>query len=68
MVLFAAALFCINRLYLRVTGQLRGGSDEPQRLRGPLEPLLSWSFRLALIALLVWWLLFSHGPGPQTML
>src|SRR5919198_6171972 len=38
MALFAPALFWLNGLYLRVTGVLRPGEDDPERrwrLRGP---------------------------------
>ena len=54
MVLFAAVLFWLNRLYLRVAGHLPDDDDPPRRLRGPLEPLLAWSFLLALLSLLFW--------------
>jgi hypothetical protein len=68
MVLFAAGLFWLNRLYLRVAGHRPDDDDPPRRLRGPLEPLLAWSFLLALLTLLIWYLFLPHGPPPPTVI
>ncbi len=61
---FAAGLFWINGLYLRVTGSWTYDEDEdrPRRLRGPLEPLLVWSLLIAIAAISVWFFAFADDP------
>ena len=56
MLLFAPVLFWLNGLYLRVTGHWAYDAEEdrPRRLRGPLEPLLLWSFLIAFVAIAYW--------------
>jgi hypothetical protein len=68
MILTALLLLWLNGLYLRVTGHWRYDEEEdrPKRLRGPLEPLLAWSFLIALMALLFWFFFLPHGaPSPS---
>jgi hypothetical protein len=65
MILFAPALFWLNRLYLRVIGALRAEEDDedrPWRLGGPLELFLVASLAIALAALLAW--IFFLGERP----
>lgn len=63
MILFTPLLFWINRLYLRVTGVTAAAEEdeEPRVLRGPLEPMLVWSFAIALVCLIVWFFIGSEG-------
>ena len=68
MALFGASLIWLNRLYLRVTGHLPDDDDPPRRLRGPLEPLLAWSFLLALLSLLFWYFFLPHGAPAPTVI
>ena len=72
MILFAPLLFWINALYLRVTGVERLAEDdeggEMLRVRGPLEPLLVWSFLIGVVALVLWFAFFSTGPGPRSII
>jgi hypothetical protein len=67
--LFAALLFRLNQLYLRVTGTLLNLRDdeedeeeEPRIPRGPLEPMLVGSLAIALAALVVWFFFFAEDP------
>jgi hypothetical protein len=66
--LFAALLFRVNQLYLRVTGAWFPDADEeyeedePRFPRGPLEPMLVGSLAIALVALVVWFFLFAEDP------
>jgi hypothetical protein len=65
MVLFAPALFWLNRLYLRLIGALRPEEDDEDRgwrLGGPLELFLLASMAVALAALLAW--IFFLGERP----
>ena len=66
MMLFAPLLFWLNGLYLRVTGHWAYDAEEdrPRRLRGPLEPLLLWSFVIALVVLCYWFFFLAEGPVP----
>ncbi len=68
MALFAAFLLWANRLYLRVTGHLPDEDEFAKRGRGPLEPLLAWSFVLAVLAFAIWLLFLAHGEPPRTVL
>jgi hypothetical protein len=63
MIAFAPLLLWLNALYLRVTGgwSLDEGEGRPRRLRGPLEPLLMWSFLAALAVLVFWYFFIPHG-------
>jgi uncharacterized membrane protein len=63
--LFSMLLFWLNGLYLRVTGHWGYDADEdrPQRLRGPLEPLLVWSLLAALVLMTYWFFFLADGPG-----
>jgi hypothetical protein len=65
MVLFAPVLFWLNGLYLRVTGHWAYDAEEdrPRRLRGPLEPLLLWSFVIAFVALAYWFFFLAENPA-----
>jgi hypothetical protein len=73
MVVFAWALFWVNRLYLRVTAAVKpadegeGEDDEPRFARGPLEPMLVASLVIAIIALFVWFFGFAHNPSQQVI-
>jgi hypothetical protein len=66
--LFAALLFRVNQLYLRVTGAWipepdeDDEEDEPRFPRGPLEPLLVGSLAIAFSALVVWFFFFAEDP------
>jgi hypothetical protein len=67
MVLFAPALFWVNRLYLRVAGSYADPDEEegqtPRRyVRGPLEPLLVGSLVIAIVSLFVWFFVFATNP------
>ena len=67
MALSGLLLFWLNGLYLRVTGYSASPDDPgepPRRLRGPVEPLLVGSLYLAVVAFLVWLLVFATNPGP----
>jgi hypothetical protein len=70
--LFAALLFRVNRLYLRITGDWiepedEDDEDEPRFPRGPLEPMLVGSLTIALVALVVWFFLFAEDPPPHVI-
>jgi hypothetical protein len=66
--LFAALLFQVNRLYLRVTGAWfpdpdeEDDEDEPRLPRGPLEPMLVGSLVIALVALVAWFFFLAEDP------
>ena len=65
MVLFAALLFWLNGLYLRVViprQTLEDEDGEPRPIRGPLELLMGWSLAAALVVAVLW--LILH-PIPQ---
>ena len=70
-ILFARALFWINRLYLRVTLGSRPAEeddwdedlDQPRWARGPLEPLLVFTLGLALVALFVSFFFWAENPS-----
>jgi hypothetical protein len=65
MLLFAPVLFWLNGLYLRVTGHWAYDAEEdrPKQLRGPLEPLLLWSFVIAFVALAYWFFFLAENPA-----
>jgi hypothetical protein len=73
MATFAPVLFWLNNLYLRVTGVLERLEEEElefgweRRVRGPLEPMLLFSFVVALIALFVWFFVFAENPPHQVL-
>ena len=70
MSLWAAVLFWLNRLYLRVTGFFAEPEDPdepPRRLRGPLEPLLVGSLVIGIVALFVWFFFFAENPSSQVI-
>lgn len=64
MFLVAIGLAWTNELHQRVTGGATAGDRaEYRRSRhGPLEPILAFSFVLALVALFVWFFLFAENP------
>jgi hypothetical protein len=72
--LFAALLFRINQLYLRVTGAWVSPAqddeddedEEPRYPRGPLEPMLVGSLAIAFVVLVVWFFFFAEDPPPVT--
>ena len=73
-ILFARALFFVNRLYLRVMFARRplaedelDEEDQPRWARGPLEPLLVATLVLALLALFVWFFAFAEDPSRQVI-
>ena len=72
--LFAALLYRVDRLYLRVTGayepaesEYEDDEEEPRIPRGPLEPMLVLSFVIAVIALVVWFFFFAENPPRQVI-
>jgi hypothetical protein len=77
MILFARALFWLNRLYLRVTLASRPDvvdEDEwdeelegPRWARGPLEPMLVAFLIVALVALVAWFFLIAENPPRQVL-
>jgi len=76
MIVFARALFWINRLYLRVIAARDRGRNEddwdedldgPRWARGPLEPLLVGSLAIAFVAFCVWFFLLAENPSPQVI-
>ena len=77
MVLFARALFWINRLYIRVMAARHRGAveedewddelDGPRWARGPLEPLLIGSLAIAFVAFCVWFFLLAENSSPQVI-
>jgi ABC-type proline/glycine betaine transport system permease subunit len=65
MALFAPVLFWLNGLYLRITGVLRPGGDDPERrwrLRGPLELFLYLGMAVAMVALFGWFFFLANNP------
>jgi Na+/H+ antiporter NhaD/arsenite permease-like protein len=64
MIAFAAPLFWLNNLFVRVIGPppTLDESGERQQIQGPLELLLGWSLGAAVVVAVVW--LFLH-PIPQ---
>jgi hypothetical protein len=67
--LFAALLFRVNQLYLRITGALiqvpedeEDDEAEPRLPRGPLEPMLVGSLVIALTALVLWFFFLAEDP------
>lgn len=73
MALSSPLLFWLNGLYLRVTGILaRLQADEEEadwrrRVRGPLEPMMFFSFIVAAIALSIWFFFFAENPPHQVI-
>ncbi len=67
--LFAALLYRLDRLYLRVTGAFVPGIDEeeeePRIPHGPLEPMIIVSLVIAVTALVVWFFFFAENPPRQ---
>lgn len=72
MVIWARALFWLDRLYMRVAMarepvDLEAAEDEdPEEerwLRGPLEPLLVGTLIVALVAMLFWFFVLAENPG-----
>lgn len=70
-IVWARLLFWINRLYLRITAPRvmaelaamdEDDVEEPQFVRGPLEPLMVGSLVIALIAMTVWFFVFAQDP------
>ena len=76
MALFAALLYRLDRLYLRVTGAWLpqwdeddfDDDDELRIPRGPLEPMIIVSFAIAAVAFTVWFFFFAEDPSRQVML
>jgi len=72
MALFAPFLFWVNGLYLRVTGAWVPrdeveDEEEWRPPRGPLEPLLVWSFLIALALLVLWFFFVAQNPPRQVI-
>ena len=75
MALFAALLYRLDRLYLRVTGAWLpqwdeddfDDDDEPEAPRGPLEPMIIVSFAIAAVAFVVWFFFFAEDPPRQVI-
>jgi hypothetical protein len=73
MALFAALLYRLDRLYLRVTGAWLPQWDEDdldddddlEVPRGPLEPMIIVSFAIAAVALTIWFFFFAENPSSQ---
>jgi hypothetical protein len=72
--LFAALLFRVNHLYMRITGGLielpedEEDEEEESRLpRGPLEPMLVGSLVIALTALVLWFFFLAEDPPPHVI-
>ena len=64
MFLVAVALAWVNDLWLRVTGgEIVYVRDLPVRRRGPLEVILPICGVIAVIALVVWFILFAENPS-----
>ena len=70
-IIWARALFWLNRLYMRVTmprliQELEDApeDEEPRIIRGPLEPLLVGSLVVALLVMVVWFFFFAERPPP----
>jgi hypothetical protein len=67
---FAALLYRVDRLYLRVTGvhaplDHDDSEEEPGIPHGPFEPMIIVSLVIALVALVVWFLFFAENPSSQ---
>ena len=75
MALFAALLYRLDRLYLRVTGvwlpqwdEDDFDDDDEQRIpRGPLEPMIFVSLALTAVAFIVWFFFFAEDPPRQVI-
>lgn len=70
MSVWAAGLFWLNALYLRISGAFTAPDDPdelPRPLRGPLEPILVASLVIALVALFVWFFAFAENPSSQVI-
>ena len=74
--LFAALLYRLDRLYLRVTGaympawdedEEEDDDEEPRIPRGPLEPMIVVSLGIAVVALVVWFFFFAENPPRQVI-
>jgi hypothetical protein len=73
--LFAALLYRVDRLYLRVTSAYAAAAadeeadddGEPRVARGPLEPMIVFSLVIAVIALVVWFFFFAENPPRQVI-
>ena len=72
---FAALLYRLDRLYLRVTGVYMPSWDEgeedddeePRIPRGPLEPMILVSLAIAVVALVIWFFFFAENPPRQVI-
>jgi hypothetical protein len=73
MALCSPILFWLNGLYLRVTGVLARLEAEAEdsgwhrTVRGPLEPMMLFSFLVSVVALSIWVFVFAKNP-PQGIL
>ena len=75
MALFAALLYRLDRLYLRVTGAWLPQWDEDdldddddlEVPRGPLEPMIIVSFAIAAVTFVVWFFFFAEDPPRQVI-
>ena len=69
-IVWAKALFWLNRLHMRVTMprlmreiEEADPEDEPRIIRGPLEPLMVGSLAVAIVAMTIWFFFFAERPG-----
>ena len=69
-IVWAKALFWLNRLHMRVTMprlmreiEEADPEDEPRIIRGPLEPLMVGSLAVAIVAMAIWFFFFAERPG-----
>jgi hypothetical protein len=73
MALCSPILFWLNGLYLRVTGilaRLEAEEEETgwhRRVRGPLEPMMLFSFVVSLVALTIWFFFVAKNPPHQVI-
>lgn len=70
-IVWARALFWLNRLHIRVTMprlmreiEEAPEDEEPRVIRGPLEPLLVGSLAVAIVVMAVWFFFFAERPPP----
>jgi hypothetical protein len=73
MALCSPILFWLNGLYLRVTGVLARLQAEEEEsgwhrtVRGPLEPMMLFSFLVTAVALAIWFFFVAKNPPSQVL-